>query len=355
MGGNAINDTVRLNSTDYFTLCDEVISRILKYSLEHPISSKNSIRFNVIKAYADKPTYGDMDIIIDDYSDFDYDGLIDSFNPSQIHKNGNVISFGYKNFQIDLIKTNPAIFDFANNYYSFNDLGNLMGRVAHSMGLSYGHQGLYYKIRKDNYKTKNILICTDSRSVFELLDYDYDVFLNGFDSLTDIFEYVKSSKYFTSGVFAFENRNHRARVRDKKRSTYTAFLEYIGEKPDFRNVKPHNGAYEDIDHHTDLSSHDKRMSFKDKMLLVLLEKYDNLQSEIDLFNNTYNSIKQFKSKFNATMVTEEIGLTTKDLGEFIQTHQYNVRNEEFRNFLFNSTAEQIRQRIREDYENVRIE
>jgi len=342
MGGNAIKDAVRLNKAEYFELCEEVIAKILKYTLEHPINSKNSIRFNVIKAYNEKPTYGDMDIIIDDYKEFDYDGLVSSFNPSQIHKNSSVISFDYKNFQIDLIRTKPNIFDFSNNYFSYNDLGNLMGRIAKSVSLVYGHDGLFYKIRKQNYKTEKVLIDTDSRSVFELLDYDYDRFLQGFDTLTDIFEFVKSSKYYTSSIFAFENRDHVSRVRDKKRKTYTAFLDYIGERTDFDNVKHHIGAYEDIDFHND-------PTVKEQMLSTLIKRYKNLKPAIDAFESKYLRIKQFKSKFNATMVTDETGLVKEELGKFIKHFNYNVRNDEFYEFVISKSEDEIRQRIIADY------
>ena len=42
------------------------------------------------------------------------------------------------NFQIDFIKVGEENWETSKNYFSYNDLGNLMGRLAQRLGVKYG-------------------------------------------------------------------------------------------------------------------------------------------------------------------------------------------------------------------------
>jgi hypothetical protein len=46
-----------------------------------------------------------------------------------------------------------------------------------------------------------------------------------------MFEFAASTPWFHRAPYQFENRNHKDRVRDEKRTTYRAFIEWIEDKP----------------------------------------------------------------------------------------------------------------------------
>lgn len=47
-----------------------------------------------------------------------------------------------------MLKANEH-FNTSLEYLNWNDLGNLIGRIAHKFGLKYGHKGLLYIIKND--------------------------------------------------------------------------------------------------------------------------------------------------------------------------------------------------------------
>lgn len=98
MGGLALKNCVtrRYDKKEYFLLTDEVYRKLCWCF--------SSAKFDFLKAYTNKGSYGDMDIIIDSsaLSSQWVDWVIEEFNPKEYVKNSNVLSFEYKEFQIDL-------------------------------------------------------------------------------------------------------------------------------------------------------------------------------------------------------------------------------------------------------------
>lgn len=200
--------------------------------------------------------------------------------------------------QVDYIKSNFEDFNFAKNFFAFNDLGNLIGRIAAQAGLSFGFDGLKRKIYVDNrgdiindlYTKKieyiphkatqetianeektvkhmvfteiktvsvtslvenarlfknefdraiqktSIVITKDFDKALKFLGFDVERFKQGFNNMNEVFEFVASSTFFNKDAFLFENRNHKARARDKKRSNYLAALEYFKDRKDKKNL-----------------------------------------------------------------------------------------------------------------------
>ena len=219
MGGNALKNTFtrRYQRDEYLALEQDVIDKV-KLATNQPTET--------LKAFRTKESFGDMDVLTMS-TNMDYLKMItDTFAPNQIHKNGSVYSFDYKELQIDLIVTPENEYETSINYFAWNDLGNLMGRIYKKMGFKYGHKGLYYVVRDGDCTFKEILVSSDSERIFKFGNYDFERFLQGFDTLDEIFEYTTSSRYFNKEIFLLHNRNHRARVRDAKRPSYNAFLKY---------------------------------------------------------------------------------------------------------------------------------
>lgn len=221
MGGKVFPDfTRRYDAEEYFELVPEVLS----------IAETFSSKCTVIPAYASKESFGDMDVLFVQTKPLDAQ-LLDSlfYSGGNVSHNGGVWSLVHKGFQIDLINTPDDEFDYALNYFRFNDRGNLVGRLAHKLGLKHGHDGLWFPVRSADHTLGEVLLTNDPIEAEKFLDV---VSLDSADTLEVVFENVAASKYFNPDIFLLENRNHTARTRDRKRSTYTAFLEWCKNLPE---------------------------------------------------------------------------------------------------------------------------
>ena len=320
MGGRALNkfniQTIRLNKEDYFNVWVE-IAPIFKYLFEH---------YRLVQSYRNKESFGDMDILVTDYKCNNIpikDKIQQYFNPKAILCNGNVYSFDYKNFQIDIIKTKPKYYESSFNYYSWNDIGNLTGRIIHKLGFKYGYRGLTYVHRtKNNYILEEIDICQNIEEILNFAGFDTKQYLSGFDNLEDIFKFIINSKYFNSSIFAYENLNNENRVRNKKRETYKQFLQYLIDN----NI---TGGYD----------------FQPKEYYYKLAEESfgiDLINQISELNAKDERIRKIREKFNGNIVKEIVKLSGKELGEFIIKYKESFLSiEQFEEFVLNKEEDQI--------------
>lgn len=180
----------------------------------------------MLKFYSEKETHGDLDILI---KTDDSDGLIgivnNKINPEGVIVNDDAISFDYDNFQIDLITIKPEIWNTAYVYYSYDPVGNLLGKVAKGFGLRYGKDGLYYKSLSRS-STQKMMLSQDNEEIFKFLGYDFNEFKKGFDTLEDIYRFVSNGKYYDKELFDPNNLVSTDRKRSMKRSTFRGFLKY---------------------------------------------------------------------------------------------------------------------------------
>lgn len=205
-----------------------------------------------IPSYRSKDSFGDCDLLTTATDEAFEKSLSKDFALLGKKKNGGVTSYALKYgnfppFQFDLIKAKEESFKFNYNYLSYNDLGNLIGRVAAAFGFKFAHDGLYIlawyshkgeersvgRVKEDGktndhaeYKMEKLFISNFDQAL-EFLGFDSLRFAQGFDTVDDILNFVASSKYFCKDFFLFENRNHDQRKRDVKRPTYTRALEYF--------------------------------------------------------------------------------------------------------------------------------
>ena len=213
-----------------------------------------------IPSYRAKDSFGDCDLLTTATDDAFEKSLSKDFALLGKKKNGSVTSYAlkYSNFppfQFDLIKAREDSFKFHYNYLSYNDLGNLIGRVAAAFGFKFAHDGLYIlawynhqgeersvgRVKEDGktndhaeHKMEKLFISNFDQAL-EFLGFDSSRFAQGFDTIDDILDFVASSKYFCKDFFLFENRNHDQRKRDVKRPTYTRALEYFDTLTDSKS------------------------------------------------------------------------------------------------------------------------
>ena len=137
MGGHAMKNygVERLTKEQY----DEVLSAL---TITLPYKTV------AIPSYRAKDSFGDCDLLTTATDEAFEKSLSKDFMLLGKKKNGSVTSYAlkYSNFppfQFDLIKAKEDSFKFHYNYLSYNDLGNLIGRIAAAFGFKFAHDGLY--------------------------------------------------------------------------------------------------------------------------------------------------------------------------------------------------------------------
>ena len=324
MGGKALNKygvhTERKNTNEFLALGKEIQDRI---AFDLPVSTA------VVKCYHTKADHGDLDLLLcmaDDVQ-IDWKNYIHrTFQPLAIHNNGGVFSFDYKNFQIDFIPIKEEKWEIANVYYSYDPLGNIMGKTFHKFGLSYGWDGLHYKYRNSHgSNSANILITTDPKKIFEFGGYDYERYLKGFETLEDIFKFVINCANFDTEIFQMENLKSIDKKRNRKRGSYHIFLKYLKDN----NINVNHPFNEDKT--TYLSVID--FYFPEAKLMEKLEAL------------AQKDLKDFylAEKFNGNLVMEWLPeLKGKELGQAIGKFK-DYWGEDFDNYIMTFPIENIKE------------
>jgi len=337
MGGKALNKygiTTERKNTEEFLRIGREIQEHIQFDFDFPVETA------VVTCYHTKPDHGDLDLLIK-IGDRFHNERIDlkeyiriAFDPRAIHNNGGVYSFDYQNFQIDFIPIRESKWETAKTYYSYDPLGNIMGKTFHKFGLSYGWDGLFYKFRNFNGRlAQNVLLTNDARRIFEFADYDYERYLQGFETLEDIIKFTINTKYFDTEIFQMNNLKSIDKKRNRKRGSYHIFLKYLEEN----NI-------------------DTRYDFlKDKELYLpmievkfpeakLLEKLGVLQ-EKDKEN------KILSQKFNGDIVMTWLpDLQGKQLGRAITGFKESFSSEEeYRIFVLTSSFVTIQEHFMDTY------
>lgn len=290
-------------------------------------------RHEVVPYYRSKQSFGDLDYLVELDDNFNYrDFIQNNFSSSFVHNNGGVYSFEVSGFQVDFILVPTLEYEFTKAYFSYNDsVGNLCGRLFNKMGLSLGHQGLFYKLTEDKFTGDEkhkanslgyVLLTLDPRKAWEFLGYDYDKVVRGFDTLEESFEFVLDCDYFDPDVYDYDNLNHINRVRNRKRENYQKFLDLVtADKEKYR-----------------------RHSFQDENFYFdkVLNGFKHLSSELEVEKSKYLFKKELWSKFNGDLVMEWTGLSSGDqLGKAIVSFKRNYQN--FDEYLASKTHLEVKQ------------
>lgn len=318
MGGNALKHigVERKSASEYFEIAKEVSK------LAEVFTDKKSI----IPAYAEKESFGDLDILVVIKPSITHlkNTLQEIFHPKDIIHNDKCWSLDYKNLQVDIITSSPELFEITLHYYSYNDLNNLIGRVAHNQGLKYGHQGLVFPVKfKDTYLNEEILLSIDPKEIYEFLGYDYSRFQKGFNNLEEIFQYVTKSPFFNKEAFACENYINR--TRNRKRPTFQKFTQWLAERPNLPSFY--------------FKSEKEEYQMKALKHFHCMEKYETTISHM-------KKREEAKAKFNGELVHKLTGLEKKELGLFIVQFKSQFSNTPaLEDWILSSSQEDINQKI----------
>lgn len=299
MGGHALKNTTtrRYAKEEYEDIKNHVMDKLAS----HPLFEGR--RMQAIEAYRAKDSFGDLDLLVesDGLPHTVWFAIQELFRPNDFVRNGTVTSFDVKEFQVDLLLTPAAIYDMSAAYFAYNDLGNLLGRVAYKMGLRYGHQGLgfhVYSEHSSNTLLDSVTLTANPQEAMAFLGYDVERWKKGFTTIEDIFEFTTSSPYFHADFYDLDKRTYKARVRDAKRPTYTKFLEW-------------------------LSLHDYSMASVDEgfqafHLARAREAFPHFSADVAKVQALENNTMESKKKLNAHMLAQWLDKPLEQVGPWFK-------------------------------------
>jgi hypothetical protein len=231
----------------------------------------------------------------------------DVFSTDDVHHNGEIWSILYKDFQVDFITTNNEEFSFCSNYFCQPaDRANFSGKVAHILGLKFGHDGLWLPIRvNDSHKLGDVLLTRDPLEAEAFLDIKP---LEKWDTFRDVFDNIVASKYFNPHTFALLNNTSISRVRDKKRPYYHKFLELCESLP------PKKWFH--------------RVNNKCIHLPLIFEAFPSAKVEFDSLWKIKNEADIIRGRFNGELVSQWTGYTGENLGKVMKDIKNNLSREQ---------------------------
>lgn len=340
MGGHALGFTAaRLSRTDFETVSEDIKNQ-LKLHWGSQLTGAFEDHVARIPFFHQKSTFGDLDLLLCKES-FAFDEatldqfkswIQDTFSVADGHlvENDNTLSFGYrfcdtktnemKIFQVDLILAPREYFKTSLYYFGYNDLGNLLGRVAHKMGLKLGHKGLNYISRDGNRVIGELCITKDMDAALLFLGWDPSRVSKGFETLEDIYQFVSSGSYFNPKIYQLDQVSHHARVRDRKRPTYAGFLNWLDE---------HAFEHQTFFHWPDRPLNDEpdnpelqkiRASFLQKAQI----QFPQFSIDLRALYEKDAMVRTVKKKFNGTCIGEWTGLKGHDLSLFMSDLRQNM-------------------------------
>lgn len=121
-------------------------------------------------------------------------------------------------------------------------------------------------------------------------------------------------------IFSFDNRNYKARVRDSKRPTYTAFLKYC-EENNFRDCC--------------------QFEEKSRYLSMIEMAFPHFMSERDKLQRSVDRKRMIASKFNGNIVMKHSGLRGKKLGAFMSK----CKTDKFEDWVMSHSPEEVEERV----------
>ena len=312
MGGNAFKGkTVRLPAKEFYEVQVEVLTRLRDIVGQQYVLAPPS--------YWSKESFGDLDLVVNSFRlPHNYREILTKefdLAPGELIASGACTSFVFKSkyggFQVDLIKAHEEYFLSSYDYFSYNDIWNLIGRLSHKLGVKTGHNGLSLVVRPSdpfhqNHVIGEVILSRDILKILPILGLDVKKYREGFQTPEEMFEYVSGSKFFNPENFLLDNRSSESRRRDRTRKTYNAFLQWIQN-----SGKEFN--------HFQFERNDSKGGYSIRepyYTELVLPNFPHVDPIVNSIIRDYEILREFKTKVNGEVITHLTGLTGKDLGDF---------------------------------------
>lgn len=314
LGGNIFDFVSRLSDEEYRRAAAVVTTVIQSVSNS---CTKNDSMVVVPPSYHKKSDHGDIDCLVWDGAGLRVENLIGPLSAAleckSVEENPNGASFAVpfgnnRWFQLDVQVVNgtKAEFEFCQRFHSYNDLGNLIGRVAASQGFKFGSKGLCVPVYHEGAIVDEIKVTDDFSAAIEFLGFDPDWFDDGFETLDEIFDYVTESRYFEPKYYRLSNRSNRSRKRDLKRPAYMAFVDRV------QKTWP-----EEFDHEYD--DRGQRKYNKEHLVRAFQWFGSNLAARYDAAIEAYIEQEWKCQQFNKDIIELTTGYGGQRLGQLIRS------------------------------------
>jgi hypothetical protein len=218
-------------------------------------------QFRIPRWYASKTDFGDMDVVLcteglprpwpELRAEIAADLAIDRQRAV-----GPLWSTVFRGLQVDYFLRGRETFLSTWAFLCWNDVGNLLGKMYHRLGVKYGEDGLFWVHRgvRENVK-REILLTRDSRRAFALLELPFEPWEAGFADLPSLFRWVIASPYFSVEPYVARSASTEKRIADRKTvREFVAFLErervtkaFAYEKDRTRYVPLVSGAFPEVE------------------------------------------------------------------------------------------------------------
>jgi hypothetical protein len=269
---------------------------------------EKGVIIDFIPELEDKDSFGDLDIL---HSNIEMLSIIkELFSPNEIVINGEVISFDYENFQIDMIKCENL--EFCKFYFSYGDFGNLIGKIVKKYEYTFGHHCLSLI-----FENTKIILTTDTIEFCKFINIEYEKW-KSIKTKDDLFELVKSCRFFRKEIFNSGNHEHRRCLSN--RPLYVEFIKSIGVEEDSREET------------LQLTNEDKEGFIEDAI------NFFNKKEEIDHIKMKIERNKIINSKFNGNMLKER-GFSGQQIGKIIKAMK--ETHSDFDNWVYESSEDEI--------------
>jgi hypothetical protein len=284
--------------------------------------------YRIPRYYGDKPDFGDMDIIVPMRPDWEQirEAIAADLGATQVKYTGRVFSIVFEGLQTDFFAVPTQFVDSTWRYMSFNDLGNLLGRIFRRFNLKYGEEGLYWVYRRagDAHYKAELPVTQDFTRICGFLGLDRDAWDTGFPTLASVYEWVIASPYFSVAPY-LDDLDGTMERRSRRRSGIASFIAFlkargIEARPEFAD----------------------RMSYLPQILAAFPEA--GLAARIALERDKEERAAAMATRFSGKLVMRlRPELTGKALGEFIVAFKASVAD--FEAFLLASTPEEVERRM----------
>ena len=288
-----------------------------------------SIDYRHIPYLSEKSSHGDLDIIVsretltDDFieyivNNFQYaiNGkftnywLLEEHQRVEVKHKLDTLSFNYDGLQTDLIVISQESIDFSQMYHAYNDLGGIIGCITKQLGYNLGREGLFNEhVPIDGYGKYKIYLTKDFSVFLDKFELDDSIYYGDktLANVRELFEYLKSWKYFNSDWMNPHLMNATRRNRAAKRKVFNEVTDLANNQGGVLNwtskapllLTFDNNIEEQIRRNTEHAQYkkDTKLSMsKERLVNVLGYEPDNINQVFMAISNDFGGPQYAREK-----------------------------------------------------------